>query len=465
MEVKPWLKKRLEEIKDRVPTQAIAPPSGVVGNRYASKRDKRMIEIVARDLDHVYTPRGAGAKEVRIAVWWVSAIDTGRTTKLRDDTLIDDYVSVFVAPVAPLKPSKKSPPKVSKIAPPLPPKPEPPPVKPLTHFVVALDNSSSMQSIARETVDAFNRVGRSICEGAYKTGQDATLSLVTFGRTIATTFFCDPITNVRTLGYHEYRPDGMTPMFDAVGLTAERLLQRADAKDKHVSFVAFVLTDGEENNSFHYPTHNPGKLIELMAKLNATDRWSFVFMLPPGKKAAFCAKFGIPDGNVTEWETNARGIEAVSRSVDAGVSNFYAQRASGQTSTKGFFTANMAGVSQRDVARKLVDMRGKVRLAAVNRSVMVKDFVEQEFRVIYSLGSAYYQLTKTEEVQHHKGVMLRSRKDGAIYGGADARHVLGLPDQYDVKVKPGDHGDWDIFVQSTSVNRKLVVGTTLLYLM
>ena len=33
----------------------------------------------------------------------------------------------------------------------------------------------------------------------------------------------------------------------------------------------------------------------------------------------------------------------------------------------------------------------------------------------------------------------------------------------DVKVTPGDHGMFNIYVQSTSVNRKLVGGTKVLY--
>ena len=58
---------------------------------------------------------------------------------------------------------------------------------------------------------------------------------------------------------------------------------------------------------------------------------------------------------------------------------------------------------------------------------------------------------------------MREIKTGAVYGGAEAREILGLPGT-DIKVKPTDFSDWDIFVQSTSNNRKLVVGTNLLYL-
>jgi hypothetical protein len=52
----------------------------------------------------------------------------------------------------------------------------------------------------------------------------------------------------------------------------------------------------------------------------------------------------------------------------------------------------------------------------------------------------------------------------AIYGGNAARSLIGLPYGAEAKVEPGNHANYDIFVQSTSTNRKLVRGTKLLVL-
>jgi len=38
-----------------------------------------------------------------------------------------------------------------------------------------------------------------------------------------------------------------------------------------------------------------------------------------------------------------------------------------------------------------------------------------------------------------------------------------LPDFGEVRIRPGDHGNFDLFVQSTSCNRHLVEGTSLVY--
>lgn len=52
---------------------------------------------------------------------------------------------------------------------------------------------------------------------------------------------------------------------------------------------------------------------------------------------------------------------------------------------------------------------------------------------------------------------------GSVYGGEDARRLLDLPDHV-TKVRPGNHANFDIFIQSTSINRKLKNGTRVIYL-
>jgi hypothetical protein len=66
-------------------------------------------------------------------------------------------------------------------------------------------------------------------------------------------------------------------------------------------------------------------------------------------------------------------------------------------------------------------------------------------------------------VHDYKQIIIRDKKTGAVYSGAEARNLLGLPHNGNVKIIPGNHGAYDVFVQSTSVNRKLPVGTQVIY--
>jgi hypothetical protein len=55
------------------------------------------------------------------------------------------------------------------------------------------------------------------------------------------------------------------------------------------------------------------------------------------------------------------------------------------------------------------------------------------------------------------------KKKGSIWGGYKARELIGLPTDGSLAiVEPGNHANYDIYVQSTSVNRLLVRGTNFL---
>ncbi|HEY5446665.1 MAG TPA: hypothetical protein VIJ87_19825, partial [Pyrinomonadaceae bacterium] len=79
----------------------------------------------------------------------------------------------------------------------------------------------------------------------------------------------------------------------------------------------------------------------------------------------------------------------------------------------------------------------------------------------YSKGMGYYQLTKTENIQPQKSIIVVEKSTGKAYGGQNARDLIGLP-SHTVRVKPDYNPDYDIFVQSTSINRNLMPNTRLL---
>ena len=63
-------------------------------------------------------------------------------------------------------------------------------------------------------------------------------------------------------------------------------------------------------------------------------------------------------------------------------------------------------------------------------------------------------------------MLIRNKKSGAIYAGDEARDLMQLPKHGAIgtmKLKPDAGCEFDIFVQSTSNNRKLVAGTDLIY--
>lgn len=98
---------------------------------------------------------------------------------------------------------------------------------------------------------------------------------------------------------------------------------------------------------------------------------------------------------------------------------------------------------------------GRFQVLTVDRKCDIRTFVE-ESGAAFKKGRGFYQFTKTESIQAHKEVVLVRRDSGDMFTGKKARELLGLPDYGTVRIKPAHLDEYDVFVQSTSYNRKLV---------
>ena len=117
----------------------------------------------------------------------------------------------------------------------------------------------------------------------------------------------------------------------------------------------------------------------------------------------------------------------------------------------------------KEIGRQQSDVSREVKVWPVPREVAIREFVEDKIGPgQYVLGSAFYQLTKDELIEADKDLMIVEKGKKVVYAGPSVRNLLKLP-LTDVKVRPGNHGNWDLYVQSRSVNRKLVRGTKLIY--
>ncbi len=226
-----------------------------------------------------------------------------------------------------------------------------------------------------------------------------------------------------------YNPHGNTALWDGLRLGFAGKPQ-----------LLICLTDGENNRSYYW------KEIDVINAIPSVP--TVVFLVPPGKKANLIARFGIPADNIFEW-SNAFPLEE----IVAGLERY---EKSGRARTETFFT-DVSG----DPTRDLEDLTKQFRVLSVDSDTRIDAFVETRTKKAYIPGSAYYQLMKREKIQGNKAVLVMDRKTRRIYGGAEARSLIGLG-SIDRMVKPGDHGGFDIFVQSRSINRRLFPGTRVL---
>ncbi len=105
---------------------------------------------------------------------------------------------------------------------------------------------------------------------------------------------------------------------------------------------------------------------------------------------------------------------------------------------------------------------GRFQILFVDETTDIRGFVEEN-GLVFNAGRGFYEFTKPETIQENKEVVLRDKVTGDMYSGNAARNMIGLPPGIRGRIKPADLGKYDVFVQSTSYNRKLVGGTRFLY--
>ena len=93
----------------------------------------------------------------------------------------------------------------------------------------------------------------------------------------------------------------------------------------------------------------------------------------------------------------------------------------------------------------------------------IKAFV-QEHKLTFKKGRGFYQLAKPETIQDYKEIIVRRKSDKTFISGDKVREVLEIPkNQAKFTLDQSKVPDFDVFVQSTSVNRVLLPGTEFLY--
>jgi len=324
---------------------------------------------------------------------------------------------------------------------------------------ISRDHSGSMSGLIYAARNDYNDNINAIRKAADENGIDTIVSVVKCGvgyGLVEREVVNSNISTLQTLT--SYSAEGQTPLFDSVGELIDLLSAVPDYDRENVTFLVMVVTDGQENYSKKWTGKTLGAKIR---ELQATDRWTFVFRVPPGYAQAL-SQLGIPAGNIQEWEQTTEGLRKSTMQTMAAVSCYYAGVSRGVKSTDKFY-ADLKGVTKSDVKAVMTNISSEVRIWPVQSRAAIRDFVESKTGN-YKAGAAFYQLTKPEKaVQDYKMIVVRNKKDGSVFAGQSARDILGLPTDRTIKLAPGDHGTWDIYVQSTSVNRVLMPGTNVLY--
>ncbi|MCY7363607.1 MAG: VWA domain-containing protein [Ignavibacteria bacterium] len=148
-------------------------------------------------------------------------------------------------------------------------------IKNKVYNLIILDESGSMESIKSNIISGFNEVIQTIKNMEKKfPEQEHFISFITFNGTgIKTILKNQPVKKAAELNEKMYKPNSLTPLFDAIGTGINNLRNKIE-NEKNCDVLVTILTDGLENASKEYSGKQIKELIEIL-KMN---NWTFTYI-------------------------------------------------------------------------------------------------------------------------------------------------------------------------------------------
>jgi Mg-chelatase subunit ChlD len=165
-------------------------------------------------------------------------------------------------------------------------------------IIILLDNSSSMDEISAETINAYNTVLRQLKGMESAIGLETKFSLMTFnGNSGASLHTSDSINQADLLTTQTYQTQGYTALYDAVGCTLEALNTEENNQ-------LIVITDGYENDSAVF--ENVDDVKDLVLEALDERLWDITMIGSEDKSENDAADMGISD--FVKFEATERGV-------------------------------------------------------------------------------------------------------------------------------------------------------------
>jgi hypothetical protein len=345
----------------------------------------------------------------------------------------------------------------------------------VNHITYVLDESGSMYDLTTAVVNLFDDQIKNLVETSKKNNQETRVSVFKFAteynRTpiIECVIYDTDVLRVPSIA-NLYHPAGGTPMIQGVMDAIQDLHKIPEMFGDHAHMM-FVITDGHETE------RQDGEPLRKLIK-DLSDNWTVGCLVPDDECRQNAIRYGFSSENCFIWKQTEEGVKEVNRVMQATTQSFMAARATGQRSMKGgMFTADLSKIDKKEVQKNLealkfedfilsdITTKTKAKIPGATK-VEIRAFVESVLQLPFVKGKSFYQLQKLEEIQETKAVCVRDKRNGRVYTGDAARELIGLPTGNcgTVKVKPDGVGTYEVFIQSTSINRVLTPGSKFIYL-
>lgn len=329
----------------------------------------------------------------------------------------------------------------------------------INHIGLVLDKSSSMTPHAEAVIKVVDNLVAKLARDSVTLDQETRVSIYLFDDKIECLVYDKDVLRLPSLK-GLYKIGGNTALCAATHLAISDLGKTPELYGEH-AFLVYSLTDGEENASGASGIASLVQDFKMMP-----ENWTAAALVPNELGRTYAKRYGFPKDNIVIWDANAsNGMDVAGDVISKATENFMRQRASGVKGTRTLFSFDTSGINKKTVKANLDALKAEtyelLQVRKADDGAAIKPFVEKRTGQGYVQGSAYYELSKKETIQSRKQICLKEVSTGKVYGGEAVRDLLQLPD-HEVRVNPATHPQFVFFVQSTSVNRKLVQGTELL---
>lgn len=168
--------------------------------------------------------------------------------------------------------------------------------KPVTHVAFVIDRSGSMMKTKRQAVDGFNGQLEEIHQNSKE--QDIRCSLVTFGTEVFEHLWEEHAENLKAATYESFTSLEWTALYDAAGYTIDKLIKETDTEEEGATYLVFIISDGEDNQSKFFDS---SRLNSLIKECESTGKWTFTFMGCDNLEKV-SRETGIKLDNMAAWE-------------------------------------------------------------------------------------------------------------------------------------------------------------------
>ena len=188
--------------------------------------------------------------------------------------------------------------------------------------LIILDESGSMDCVWAQTISNCNETLQTIfsAQKEFYATQDHFISIYTFqdAGPLKSRYLLRnrPIAEARMLTAKDYRPNGCTPLYDAVGETLTDLEAVAETHDDAVASVT-IITDGEENSSRRYSGSDVAKIISRLKEKG----WNFNIIGANTDVESLAKDLHID--NTLKWEQTQEGTSSMGKKLNESQRSYY----------------------------------------------------------------------------------------------------------------------------------------------